>query len=435
MNPEIRCDLMVVGSGIAGMAAAAFASARGLRVAQAGLATSTMFASGCFDLLGVSPETMKPCDDPYAAIGELRASNPAHPYACMHDDAIRAAFGEFLDFCAGCGVSMHVREGRNMHLPTPVGSVKTTYAVPESLLHGVRVMEDESPCLLVDVRGLKGYSARQVAAASQGLINVSGVARVEFPGFEDNADVYVRQMALAMENPRIQEELVARIAPHVRKARAVGLPAMLGLARSSEVLHAVSDGLGVPVFEIPTMPPGIAGERLKTALDEGLRANGVRIFTRQNVLRVRSDSDGFRLEVGSDWPVHRVAARAVVLASGRFLGRGLVAERLGIREPLFDIPVVQPSHRDQWHARRFFAPEGHAVNRAGVVADDDFRPVNESGVCVHERLYAAGAILAHQDWMREKSGTGIAVCSAHRAVNALARESGLGAKGQSGQHQ
>jgi len=207
----------------------------------------------------------------------------------------------------------------------------------------------------------------------------------------------------------------------VGEAQAVGLPAMLGLSRCREVLRAVQDGLGVPVFEIPTMPPGVAGERMKLALDEGLRMRGVRILNRRNVLDVQVLEDGFRLEVGSEWPEYVVQSKAVLLASGRFLGKGLVAKRTGVEELLFNIPVSQPESRDKWHEDAFFAEGGHAINRAGIVSDNDFRPMDRQGKPVHENLFAAGAILANQDWMREKSGTGIAVCSAYHAVCTLVR--------------
>jgi glycerol-3-phosphate dehydrogenase subunit B len=38
-----------------------------------------------------------------------------------------------------------------------------------------------------------------------------------------------------------------------------------------------------------------------------------------------------------------------------------------------------------------------------------------------ERLFAAGVILAHQDWIRSRSGAGIAIASAYQAVDAAAR--------------
>ena len=51
--------------------------------------------------------------------------------------------------------------------------------------------------------------------------------------------------------------------------------------------------------------------------------------------------------------------------------------------------------------------------------DRSFRPLNEVGSPVFDNLYAAGSILAHQDWIRTKSGTGLAVATAYGAIEAL----------------
>ena len=52
----IKCDLCVIGSGLAGMAATFFAATRDLSVAQVGHTGEIIFASGLLDLLGVHPQ-------------------------------------------------------------------------------------------------------------------------------------------------------------------------------------------------------------------------------------------------------------------------------------------------------------------------------------------------------------------------------------------
>jgi len=112
-------------------------------------------------------------------------------------------------------------------------------------------------------------------------------------------------------------------------------------------------------------------------------------------------------------------AEHVLLATGRFLGKGLVAERQGIREALMDLPVCQPEDRSRWHRQQFLDPKGHAINLAGLEVDDRFRPLKPDGQVVYGNLYAAGSILAHQDWIRTKSGTGLAVATAYGAIEAI----------------
>ena len=64
-RPTINCDLLVIGSGIAGMAAALFAANRGINIVQAGMAGELTFASGLLDLMGVHPvKESRIWDDP-----------------------------------------------------------------------------------------------------------------------------------------------------------------------------------------------------------------------------------------------------------------------------------------------------------------------------------------------------------------------------------
>ena len=56
---------------------------------------------------------------------------------------------------------------------------------------------------------------------------------------------------------------------------------------------------------------------------------------------------------------------------------------------------------------------------AGLETDDQFRPLGKDGTAAFETLYAAGSILAHQDWKRTKCGVGLAVATAYKAVQSF----------------
>jgi hypothetical protein len=91
--------------------------------------------------------------------------------------------------------------------------------------------------------------------------------------------------------------------------------------------------------------------------------------------------------------------------------------------------VQQPAAREAWHQRDFLDPAGHAINRAGLKTDDAWRPLAANGKPAWEKLFAIGSILAEQDWMREKCGSGLAIATAWAAVDVIAdpgSESGAG---------
>jgi glycerol-3-phosphate dehydrogenase subunit B len=56
------------------------------------------------------------------------------------------------------------------------------------------------------------------------------------------------------------------------------------------------------------------------------------------------------------------------------------------------------------------------------LVDAAFHPLDASGKPAHPRLFAAGSILAHQDWMRMKCGSGLALSTARAAVESAAIE-------------
>ena len=121
-------------------------------------------------------------------------------------------------------------------------------------------------------------------------------------------------------------------------------------------------------------------------------------------------------------PACTIQATAVLLATGRFMGGGLEADRQAVRESVFNLPVHQPERRDDWHREDFLDRRGHPVNRAGLQTDAFFRPIDAAGRPVHPRLFAAGSILAHQDWIRMKCGSGLAFATAYAAVESVRAE-------------
>jgi glycerol-3-phosphate dehydrogenase subunit B len=156
-------------------------------------------------------------------------------------------------------------------------------------------------------------------------------------------------------------------------------------------------------------------------VDTYLREKCVQTLLNKRVLNARQKNKVFVLEIGDTTVEHIVKADAVILASGRFLGGGLIADRTRIREAIFDLPVYQPKNRQIWHSQTFFDARGHAINRAGLEINDKFQPLLGNGHRAFETLFAAGSILAHQDWMRMKCGAGLAIATAYAAVKSFLR--------------
>jgi glycerol-3-phosphate dehydrogenase subunit B len=415
---QVSCDLLIIGAGMAGMAAALFAARQNIDTVQVGLTSEIAFASGLIDLLGVHPSgSGQIVDDPWEGIARLCREDPDHPYARLDTTAIRLSLEHVLLFFKQNGYPYEIHPSGNVFMITPVGMLKPTWAVPHTMRWAPWAMAQKKATLLVDLDGLKGYSARQIAQSLSHRWPKVVPVRVSFQ--DPKGELYTEQIARSMDWGPGREKMIAAIRPHLGRCEAVGLPAVLGIQRTVEVLADLEKGLGVPVFEIPTMLPAVTGLRLQNIFEHNLPALGIRRMYPARVVGVqRQADDGWSFEIADDHDNHRrIKARSVLLCSGRFFGRGLHADRRCIRETIFDLPVVQPSGRVLWHRKRLFDPLGHPIHRAGLVVDDHFRPIDPLGRTLYDNLFAAGTILAHQDWMRQKCGSGLSIATAYGAVS------------------
>ena len=419
-NPEINCELVVIGAGMAGIASALFASNRGISTVQVGLTGGIIFASGLIDLMGVHPiSDGKIWENPWEAIHALIRDIPNHPFARINKDDIHKALEEFLAFMGDAGLPYCRHENRNAKMIMPAGTVKHTCCVPQTMWNGVLALEKKSPCLIIDIRGLRGFSARQITETLKASWPALRHARISFPNTDHLEEVYTEPVARSLSLSKNRKALAQIVIPHVKDTRMVGFPAIFGINDSVEICRDLQDMIGVPVFEIPIMPPSITGLRIKEAFETQLPKKRVRLLLQKKVLKVHHNKDGFVLDIGGPDTEYTVKAKGIILASGRFLGRGLHADRKRIRESIFDLPVYQVGERTKWHRHNFLDPKGHLINMAGLEIDDSFRPLDNSGKPAFKTLFAAGSILAHQDWIRMKCGSGLAIASAFAAVNAF----------------
>lgn len=420
---QSKFDLTIIGAGLAGMAAAAFAANRGVSTAIVGPLGETWFTSGLMDLMGVHPVTSgRTWSDPWSAIDAVRRDMPAHPYARLPNESIQAAMSEFFDVLSTAGLPYCYDADRNSELITAFGSIKTTYGVPQTMWPGVTALARKSPCLIVDIPGLKGFSARLISERLESVW--PDLHPLCLPAvFGDQAhEISPIPFATAMEIPEHRERFADLIKPHVKNVECIALPAILGVNQAHRIAQELGERLGKPVFEIPAMPPSLPGVRLKEALIRSLSEKGISCLFQKKVLRMERTSDNmFLLDIGKADLEAQIETQGIVLATGRFLGGGLLADQVCIKETLFNLLVSQPAQREDWHADDFFDSAGHAINRSGIETDTMARPLAADRRPAYDNLFAAGTILAHHDWVRMKCGTGLSVASARHAVESFVK--------------
>ena len=422
----INCDLLVIGRGFAGMAAAARASALGLKTVQAGSAASFFLTSGLMDCLGVYPIKEKQIIRALEpGIKLLKKDMTDHPYSKVGYSNVLESFSFISGFLSEAGLKYQREDQNNQFILTAAGTFKPSFMVPKTFSNGCAKNLKDKRVLFVDFKGMKAYSACQISNVVHKICPQSSSLTIEIPDhsgdftpmalaglFED--DQFLKMVA---KNIRLNTDNLNSDNSKLNNIDLVGFPAICGIHNSLRSFEQLEKLIGCPCFEIPGLPPSIPGLRLKNAFEKKLSQNNVTVL---NKAKIKFDSfhdhTFFMTAMNQNLNI-LIQAKGVILATGRFQGDGLHAKRGSVQETVFHLPVYQPELRNQWYDLNLFNPDGHAINKAGIETNEMFQPVDNKNNPVYEHLYAAGSILAHNDWTRLKSGSGVSCVSAITAVN------------------
>ena len=269
---------------------------------------------------------------------------------------------------------------------------------------GFRALKDFHPSLLADVLG---HSAPGVRARAIELDLLP----------EDRVDANSLAFARAFDQAAFRAEVTALLVARLRADERVAFPAVLGIDDPHGVWSELEQQLGHKVFEVPTLPPSVAGMRVYKSLRETLRRAGGRVIL-NNVVTGAESAGGRVTELrtriglreerrGADW---------VVLATGGIASGGVELDsRWNARETALGLPVAgMPEPGAERFLPGYF--DDHPMARVGVAVDRELRPVDASGQRIYENVLVAGATLAGAQPWREKSGDGISLSTGYRAA-------------------
>ncbi len=331
-------DVLVIGGGIAGSAAALAAAARGARTAVARAAPgATALVSGGW-------------------CGPLRPEL---------DAALRSA-----------GLPL---QPVGTPLPHPSGTRVTCEYAPAS--HADPVPDP----IVCGIAGLAGFHA-------------PALARLWFGDDARHVTITIDDMPAAGWSPvslaallEREPERLGRPLAAVTSRRTAVLPAILGIDRVDDVRA----GIGAPVVEALGVAPSIPGWRLQRALDRALEAAGVdRIAGRAHAARTGSERLT-AVNITGDDSRSTIAARAFVLATGKFTGGGIQAD-----ERLREMALGMTATVERF-GRTFEEADAVALTDADA---GDVQPLLLAGVMDEDVPYAnvflAGTVRAGTDTAR-----------------------------------
>ena len=400
---HLHYDLIVIGMGLAGLMAAKTAVEAGQRVLIIGKGMGSLcLFSSTVDVLGILPKSINIKE----GLSQWIQLHPRHPYSNMGVEKIVEALSSFTALFPSSYSFRSINDG-NCLILTGAGTLRPTYLIPATMLAG-NMLEGRQG-LVVGFKGYKDFYAHYVAAPvqCQGMT----LSLPESPREEMTAAAVSRLMEMQPFRERIGKQIRER----KNGATWVGFPAILGLHDPIHVKKDLEDVIGAEIFEIPTLPPSIPGQRIFTRFKGYLIQKGVTWLLGHSISQASFNGKRCEMVFVSNPPVlTSYSADHFVLATGRFLGGGLAATQEKIFEPIFDLPVCQPASREHWFGKTFLA--GHPIHEVGVQTDSNFRPIDDKGEVLLENVRVAGSILAHHDSIGEKSREGIEIATGYMAA-------------------
>ncbi|HUT52488.1 MAG TPA: FAD-binding protein [bacterium] len=421
----------VIGSGLAGMAAAASARRAGADVVvlQKG-AAATAFSSGALDVCAdpCAPHGLpaEVSNDTARNIARLIQQCPLHPYAILAagsgrpEEKVLALVKDAVSllFPAGGLVELDGDAAAGRPCFTTLGTVKFTSFFPTYAARpGAPGME--RPAAL-GIRGHADFEPRtwaKVAAENAGRLGLALEARAAWLELGPDCERGSPELAAAIaRDPEAFLAAVKDAAAGIKGATALILAPVLPARGRGDLLRRMAESLAMPVYEPLSLPPSVPGLRLMEHLGQRAQALGIETI-RSEVTGYEAGGDELKALLIKDGP-SRVEADAFVLASGKFLGGGIVKDR-AFSERIFNLPVfVEGRAPGEVFIEKVLALHvtgRHSLFEAGIKVDTSLRPLMLDEKPRFKNLFAAGAILAGHNYINDGTGSGVALATGVRA--------------------
>ena len=441
-------DVVVVGGGVAGFVAARAAreaANKVVLVSRGGGSTSQW--SGAVDLADdlhdVTPSAhvagLERGGFLTDAIDRLVARRPRHPFAhtlqqtdALVDDALAAVVA------AAPSMRLARRADRRNHvLATSLGTVKRAALVPASQHLDIAELDHTAVVGLVDWQDLAGFGAAPAAALLGFLSHLGGkpaprFVTVSVPRFSAGVFRDAAQMARALDDAATRERACVALRRAIEASATTTStstpplapthllsPAIFGTAPlDGAAVAALDAAVGRPLREVLATPPSVPAARLATALRQQARLDGIELIDGIAEHPLIDGGALTRIDVVGAVGRRALKTKALVLCTGRFFGGGLARDPVA-RETIFELPVVSEGRviGDAFVGDLLaeHVDGEHAIFRAGVAVDAQWRPLDERGRPIARNVFAGGLLVGGYDPARDGGALGVAAWTARQA--------------------
>jgi glycerol-3-phosphate dehydrogenase len=422
-NQNHTQDIIVIGAGLAGLITAWRSGLEGYKTSSITKGWGSQYwSSGCIDIFGYQPpDYSRMIDSPLEFLEKFLISNPEHPYAFAGLPSLEESVQSFLMLCKE---SRHPYLGSldtNILLPTSLGTLRPTCLVPKTMIAGD--VAHRIPMLIVGFIGFHDFFPALVAdnLSAQGIL--ARDFTLDLNSLHNRKFLSGMVLARLFDDPEFRQEVIDALKPKLGAVGRIGFPAVLGLRDPEKVMEHLETSLGLPVFEIPGLPPSIPGIRLQNVLVAAIERNHGILNNGMAVSKASSQGNLINTiwsqAAARDKPHH---AKTYVLATGGILGGGIIINEDGYaQEPIFGLPIKFPAQRSQWFQNEFLSELSHPIYKSGLCIDLDFHPVDNLNEVIYPNVYAVGSTIGNCDPIRERSLEGIALATGFKVGESLSK--------------
>ncbi len=407
-------DVIVIGSGLAGLTAALAAAESGKKVTILTSGVGTMaVSSGCIDILGYTHGKRV-----FAPLAEISGLPQEHPYRLVGNEAVARSAAWLQDVCRRYGLKLKAnKDGRNHDLISVMGTLKPSYMSAESF--DTSVFDEVRRAVVITVENMKDVHPRliinQLHRYDQYCDMEFMEATISCPLAQAHRNITPLDIAHFVETKEGEQWLIEKLTPYARLYPAILIPPFLGIQNSQSLWERLCDILHTRLVEMVSIPPGVAGLRIREVLKKALNDLGCAVLVENSTVSGAVTRDGRCLSVVTDnHDCERLwSADQFIIATGGILGGGLETMPGKAYESIFKIPVDAPSDPQEWSSREIFGE--NLFSRLGVKCNSSLQAIDDTGRVRLRNVRFAGRILGGYDYAAEKSGHGVALATGMQA--------------------
>ncbi len=236
-------------------------------------------------------------------------------------------------------------------------------------------------------------------------------------------DTSALDIARFLETKSGYENFIGQLKPHIKKNTVVILPPVLGTEPNYEMLNKLHADLECEFVEVASLPPAVTGIRLEKMLMNYAKKHGVEFIMKAHVVGAEvTDGECKSVMTKNLSGKKKFYANNFILATGGIYGGGLIAEMGKMIEPIFNVDISVPKDQLDWSHEELFTVKEQPFSKFGLNTDSDLNILTIENKKVANNVKVIGKSLAGYDFCCEKSGNGVALITAYKAIISLCQE-------------